>query len=76
VLGTATAGWDGSAKPKLSVAHVLYFASGFVPVEWLNSYSDVTVHPGHGYEDVMRQLTGVDGHWSRPYEVANDGFVW
>src|SRR6266540_7238815 len=54
-------------------------SSPFVPIEWLHSYKDVTVDPGHGYADVMRQLTGtngVGGDWSRPYQLKNNGFVW
>jgi phospholipase C len=35
-------------------------ASEFVPATWLDSYVDVAADPGHGYDDVMRQLTGVD----------------
>lgn len=54
-------------------------SSRFIPVEWLEDYSDVTVDPGHGYDDVMRQLTGtngVNGTWSSPYNLKNNGFVW
>jgi phospholipase C len=55
--------------------------SEFVPVRWLDSYADVHVDPGHGYCDVMRQLTGEDRcnmkkGWSKPYNPTNDGFVW
>ena len=58
-----------------------------VPVRWLDSptYMDVRVDPGHGFCDVMRQLTGEDRcetdenrqtGWSRPYKPTNKGFVW
>lgn len=50
--------------------------SEFVPLRWLDSYADVTVDPGHGYDDVMRQLSGNEGPWQSPYSLANNGFVW
>jgi phospholipase C len=47
-----------------------------IPIFWLESYKDITVDPGHGFEDVMRQLTGREQGWVKPYRLTNDGFVW
>ena len=51
-------------------------ASPPVHVRWIQSYADVTADPGHGYEDVMKQITGTSGPWSSPYTITNNGFVW
>jgi len=50
--------------------------SARVPVFWHASYKDITVDPGHGFDDVMRQLTGREQGWTRPYQLTNNGFVW
>jgi phospholipase C len=51
-----------------------------VPVTWSPPDFDVSVDPGHGYCDVMRQLAGTrgdeDGQWWSPYTLKNNGFVW
>jgi phospholipase C len=46
------------------------------PVRELAGGADVSVDPGHGYRDVMRQLTGRDEGWDEPGAIRNDGFVW
>ena len=51
-------------------------SSRFIPVRWVEDYTDVTVDPGHGFCDVMRQLTGTNGAWATPYVLENNGFVW
>jgi phospholipase C len=50
--------------------------SARVPIHWLEAFSDVSIDPGHGFDDVMRQLTGTTGPWSSPYAITNDGFYW
>jgi phospholipase C len=50
--------------------------SARVPIHWFEAYSDVSIDPGHGFDDVMRQLTGTNGPWSSPYAITNNGFYW
>ena len=47
-----------------------------VPVFWQERYDDVPEDPGHGYDDVMRQITGRAGPWQSPYSRTNEGFLW
>src|SRR5687767_9392508 len=47
-----------------------------VPVFWQERFDDVPADPGHGYRDVMMQLTGRAGPWESPYPLSNEGFVW
>jgi phospholipase C len=43
----------------------------------LDSCEDVSVDPGHGYPDVMQQLSGDNGPWQAPYDdLTNNGFAW
>jgi len=82
MLGHLNQGFLGPLSPSDGVpANPANKRSAFVPVKWLNTYADVHVDPGHGYCDVMRQLTGEDRcnktpGWSSPYRPTNDGFVW
>lgn len=41
----------------------------------LSSYTDVRADPGHGFEDVMWQLSAREGPWGPPYQLNNSGFV-
>lgn len=45
------------------------------PAHFLTSDRDVTVDPGHGFEDVTRQLTGGEPPL-RPDLITNGGFAW
>ncbi len=47
-----------------------------VPVFWQERFDDVPADPGHGFGDVMMQLTGRAGPWRSPYSLSNEGFVW
>jgi phospholipase C len=72
---------DQKCLPPLSTSDAVpedpaQHASPLVHVKWIQSYADVTADPGHGYDDVMRQITRTRGPWSSPYTVTNNGFVW
>ncbi|HKP90937.1 MAG TPA: alkaline phosphatase family protein [Thermoleophilaceae bacterium] len=45
------------------------------PAHFLTSDRDVTADPGHGFDDVVRQLTG-DEPPLRPEAITNGGFAW
>jgi phospholipase C len=77
MLGYLDQGFIGPVSDSDGVPHDPRVpGSEIVHVAWLDSYLDVTVDPGHGYEDVMRQLSGTCGPWTAPYTLPNDGFVW
>jgi phospholipase C len=45
------------------------------PAHFLTSDRDVTVDPGHGFDDVTRQLTGGEPPL-QPDRITNGGFAW
>jgi len=44
--------------------------------QWIAGDEDVSVDPGHGYLDVMRQLTATDSLEVPAGGLTNKGFVW
>jgi phospholipase C len=50
-------------------------AVGHCPAHFLPSDSDVVVDPGHGFDDVVRQLTGAEPPLSYD-DITMGGFAW